>query len=404
MKEERYISLFGFGKTTQAIAKKLDNYKIFDDNVANITQKDGFTIYPASLFNPDKSILEIPSPGIPPYNSLIKKAKNLQSDYDFFLPSLESLLSIWISGTNGKTTTTKMLQHIFKDKNAQMGGNVGIPLSSIEKKASIYILETSSFTLHYTNLAKPDIYVLLPLSDDHISWHGSFDSYKQAKLKPLSLMKEGEAILLPYEFKDEPTNGFKIPYKNSNDLAKYFDIDIKKIDFREPFLLDAVLALGVSKILFDECDYALINSFKIDSHRLEEITDKKGRLWVNDSKGTNVHATLQAIKKYKDKKLYHIIGGDDKGADLTPLFAMLKKYNVTVFAIGSNKDKIIDLSNKYNLTYCKCDTLQNAVNLINKKLCLNEVALLSPAASSLDEYLSYKERGNIFKGLVVSLS
>jgi len=314
--------------------------------------------------------LEIPSPGIPPYNSLIKKAKNLQSDYDFFLPSLHSLLSIWISGTNGKTTTTKMLQHIFKDKNAQMGGNVGIPLSSMEKKVSIYILETSSFTLHYTNLAKPNIYVLLPLSDDHISWHGSFDSYKQAKLKPLSLMKEGEVILLPYEFKDTPTNGFKIPYKNSNDLAKYFDIDIKKINFSEPFLLDAVLAL----------------------------------LWVNDSKGTNVHATLQAIKKYKDKKIYHIIGGDDKGADLTQLFATLKKHNVIVFATGSNKDKIINLANKYNLTYYKCNTLQNAVNLINKKLYINEVALLSPAASSLDEYLSYKERGNLFKGLVSDLS
>ncbi len=400
---KKSISLFGFGKTTKALAKEFDNYKFFDDNVKNIIKKEGFTIYPASYFNPDESILEIPSPGIPPYSSLIKKAKNIQSDYDYFLPKSKAM-TIWISGTNGKTTTTKMLQHLFKDKNSQMGGNVGTPLLSMDKKASLYILETSSFTLHYTNLAKPDIYILLPLSDDHINWHGSFEAYKNAKLKPLLMMKEGDAILLPYEFKDEPTNGFKIPYKNSGDLAKYFDIELNKIKFDEPFLLDAVLALGVSKILFDECDYSVINSFEIDFHRLEEIMDKKERLWVNDSKGTNVHATIQALKRYKDKKIYHIIGGDDKGSDLTPLFKMLKKCNVDIYAVGSNKDKIINLADSCNLNSYRCNTLKDAVSLISQKLNLNEVALLSPAASSLDEYSSYKKRGDIFKSLVSDLS
>ncbi len=396
---EKYVSLFGFGKTTKAIANKLDNYKIFDDNVKDIVRKDGFVIYPASYFNPDESSLQIPSPAIPPYNPLIKKAKNIQSDYDYFLPK-STATTIWISGTNGKTTTTKMLQHLFKDKNSQMGGNIGIPLFSMDKKASVYILETSSFTLHYTNLAKPDIYILLPLSDDHASWHGGFDAYREAKLKPLSFMKEGEAILLPDEFKDRSTNGFKIPYKNSNDLAKYFDIELDKINFEEPFLLDAVLALGVSKILFDECNYNAINSFKIDSHRLEEMSDKIGRLWVNDSKGTNIHATMQALKRYQNKKIYHIIGGDDKGADLTPLFIMLKKCNVNIYAVGSNKDKIINLSDNFNIISYKCDTLKDAINLIDKALQKNEVTLLSPAASSLDEYSSYKERGELFKKLV----
>ncbi len=321
------ISLFGYGKTTKAIAKKIKNAVFFDDNIKKYTQDGEFEIYPSNMFNTSQSILEIPSPGIPPYNSMIKKAKNLVSDYDYFLPN-SNATSIWISGTNGKTTTTKMIHHLLKDKGAKMGGNVGTPLAELDLKSPLLILETSSFTLHYTNIAKPNIYILLPVEEDHISWHGSFEEYKKSKLKPLKFLKEGEVCILPEEFKDENTNGYKITYKSSKDIADFLDIDTKKIDSKEPFLLDAVLSLGVSRILFDKVDYEKINSFVLDPHRIEEIRDKNGRVWVNDSKGTNVHATLQAIKRYKDKKIFIILGGDDKGADLTPLFNLLKECDV----------------------------------------------------------------------------
>jgi len=389
------ISLFGYGKTTKAIADKINNCKIFDDNVDKITQKNGHLIYPSSMFNPKDSSLEITSPGIPPCNPIIKKAKNLMSDYDYFLSpkNNHSLpMQIWISGTNGKTTTTKMLQHLLKEKNSQMGGNVGIPLSQLDINASIFILETSSFTLHYTNIAKPNIYILLPVSDDHASWHGNFEAYKKAKLKPLSLLKEGEVVILPEEFKNEKTNGFKITYKNGNDLAEYFNIDVKKINFKEPFLIDAILALGVTKILFDEIDYDKINSFNIDPHRLEEIKDSKSRLWINDSKGTNVHATIQAVKRYQNKNIYLILGGDDKGANLTPLFNTLKQLNIIIYATEKIDKKVI-----------KCNNLKEAVKNINKILKKDEIALLSPASSSLDEYTSYKERGEFFKTLVQNI-
>ncbi len=397
------ISLFGYGKTTKAIAKKIKNAVFFDDNIKKYTQDGEFEIYPSNMFNTSQSILEIPSPGIPPYNSMIKKAKNLVSDYDYFLPN-SNATSIWISGTNGKTTTTKMIHHLLKDKGAKMGGNVGTPLAELDLKSPLLILETSSFTLHYTNIAKPNIYILLPVEEDHISWHGSFEEYKKSKLKPLKFLKEGEVCILPEEFKDENTNGYKITYKSSKDIADFLDIDTKKIDSKEPFLLDAVLSLGVSRILFDKVDYEKINSFVLDPHRIEEIRDKNGRVWVNDSKGTNVHATLQAIKRYKDKKIFIILGGDDKGADLTPLFNLLKECDVEISAVGSNKDKIVAFSKKNSLKAIKCKTLKDAIANIDKKHSIDSIALLSPAASSLDEYNSYKQRGDIFKNLIQTLS
>ena len=399
----RYISLFGFGNTTKQTAKKIKNPIFFDDSVKTVTNKEGFEIRPSNMFDASKSILEIPSPGIPPYNPMIKKAKNLISDYDYFLPKSSST-TVWISGTNGKTTTTKMLHYLLKDKNAQMGGNVGTALADLNLSASLLILETSSFTLHYTNIAKPDIYILLPIYEDHISWHGSFKEYKRSKLKPLKFLKEGEVCIIPKEFEDEKTNGYKITYENSKDLSDFFGIDIDKIHFEEPFLLDALLALSVCKILFDEVDYEAINSFILDPHRIEEITDKRGRVWINDSKGTNVHATLQAIKRYKDKKLHIILGGDDKGADLSPLFEILKECDADIYAVGSNKDKIVSMANDYSINAKRYKTLKDAVEDIDKTLKTNDIALLSPAASSLDEYNSYKERGDVFKEFVKSLS
>jgi len=397
-----HISLFGYGKTTKAIADKTQNCKIFDDFVQEITEKEGHSIYPSFMYDPKESILDIPSPGVPPYNDMVKKAKNIMSDYDYFLGNKKDIFSIWISGTNGKTTTTKMLGHLLKEKGGVIGGNVGTPLAKLEG-SSIFILETSSYTLHYTNIAKPNIYLLLPVDDDHTSWHGSLKEYKKAKLKPLKFLKEGEVAILPKEFENTKTDGFKICYQDANDLAKYFEIDTQKLNFKEPFLFDAVMALATTKILFDEIDYEKINRFQIDPHRLEELTDSKNRLWVNDSKGTNIHATLQAIKRYKEKKIHLILGGDDKGADLEPLFNELKNINVIIYATGSNKNKIETLSKQINKDIYKYDTLDKIVKNINKALKTNEVALLSPAASSLDEYPSYKARGELFKKLIKKL-
>jgi len=125
-------------------------------------------------------------------------------------------LTIWISGTNGKTTTTQMMQHLLKEKGSLAGGNIGTALGELDSDANMWILETSSFTMHYTNIASPNIYVLLPIKPDHLSWHGDMQEYEKAKLKPLDSMKEGEIAIIPEKYKDYKTNAHIIPYNDED--------------------------------------------------------------------------------------------------------------------------------------------------------------------------------------------
>ena len=396
------VSFFGYGGTTRSLITKFPNAIFYDDNcVKPFKDKNGFKIKPASEFNPKYSDLEIPSPGIAPSNLLIKKAQNLKSEYDIFTDTKP--LKIWISGTNGKTTTTQMMQHLLAYQHSQAGGNIGTPLANLNQDAKIWILETSSFMMHYTNMASPNIYILLPINPDHLSWHGNFKEYEDAKLKPLFSMGEGEVAIIPTKYKNINTKAHAIYYENENDLANYFDINIKKINFHGAFLLDAILAMAVEKILFDKIIYEKINSFKLDAHRQEEIKDAKKRLWVNDTKATNIDATIAALKRYKSKHIHLILGGDDKGVELSELFIFLQTIDVSIYNIGTNKNKLSNLAKEHGVNFKLCTNLQDAINKISNKLEKNDVALLSPAASSLDEFSSYAQRGENFKQYIRNL-
>lgn len=397
------VSLFGYGGTTKAIAKLVPTAIFYDDKCTKpFRDENGFMIKPSSEFNSDYSDLEIPSPGIPPFNPLIQKAKNLISEYDYF--SDTKPLKVWISGTNGKTTTTQMMQHLLKDKGSLEGGNIGTPLAELNQDKEIWILETSSFTMHYTNIAKPNIYILLPLSPDHLSWHGDMNEYIKSKLKPITMMKEGEIAVIPYEYKDIQTDAYVITYKDEKELSDRFEIDIEEVKFKGAFLIDALLAMSVDKILFDRVDYQKINSFTLDAHRQEELRDFKNRLWVNDTKATNLDATIAVLNRYKNSSIHLILGGDDKGVDLTQLFEFLQTVEVKIYNIGTNKERLSSLAKEFKIRFEKCINLLDAIEKIDTNLEQEEIAILSPSASSLDEFSSYAERGNIFKDKVSSLS
>ncbi|MSN96464.1 UDP-N-acetylmuramoyl-L-alanine--D-glutamate ligase [Campylobacter sp. FMV-PI01] len=401
-------SLFGYGKTTKAIAKSAkfgEIWSIYDDKFSE-TSKDEFgnLLLPISEFDANKSTLEIPSPGFPPNHILVKKANNLISEYDYF--SNTSPTKIWISGTNGKTTTTLMCEVLFKNFGGIIGGNVGMPLANLDKNAKFWILETSSFTLHYTKFASPLIYALLPITPDHLSWHGNFKEYEDAKLKPLLMMSEGVAII-PTKYENHKfaknSKAEIFFYKDESDLAKICEVNLDEVKFKVPFLMDALLALSVAKFGIKKCDIELLNSFKLDKNRVEEIIDKFNRLWVNDTKATNLDATLKALQRYKDKKIYLILGGDDKGVDLEPLFMEFKDFNLEIYAIGANSKKIINLALKYKIPALRCEFLETAVKEISLNLKDGEVGLLSPACASLDQFSSYEERGDKFKEFIKNL-
>lgn len=469
-------SLFGYGKTTQAIARvlgaKFGGFDIYDDSFTQRKSDEfGNTLLNPCEFKADESAFEIPSPSFPREHKLIKAAKNLISEYDFFYDAMPK--SVWISGTNGKTTTTQMTQHLLKEHGSQMGANVGVPLAELDANARIWVLETSSFTLHYTHSAKPEIYALLPITADHISWHGSFENYERDKLSVLERLKEGDIAILPkIQAQHKLAKGCKgqiIAYEDEFDLADKMGINIDKISFQTPFLMDAVLAVSIEKILLDKTSYDKLNTFIIEPNKLEELLDARGRLWVNDTKATNIDAALAALKRYQNKKIHLIIGGDDKGVSLRPLFETMKALKIELYAIGTSAGKILALADEFGIKAHKCELLQNAVALIDKNFsapnlseyssvnlsknskknsansnhaktnsALNsanlnanltnskddlknanskekanhlnlanlnhdEVALLSPACASLDQFSSYAKRGEVFKKCVSSL-
>ena len=387
--DNRKIRVLGKGKTALALKDKFSNAILYDDTDFN-------------TYDLESEDITVVSPGIPPYNTMVVNSKNIVSDYDLFYDVMP--FSIWITGTNGKTTTTQMCQHLLEEYNSVCGGNIGIPLSHLDEKKPIWILETSSFTLHYTKKAKPNIFILLPISEDHITWHGSFEEYKLSKLKPLELMNENDIAIIPDEFSNFKTNAHVITYKNSDDLCDKFGFNKSEINFKEPFLLDAILAMTTRKIIFDEVNYELINSFKIDKHKVEEFKDKKNRLWIDDSKATNVDATINALVPYKEKNIHIILGGDDKGANLEPLFENIKDLDITVYAIGSNTKKIVNYCKEFFINVHECEYLGIAVNKIDSNMSNESIGILSPAAASLDQFKSYAHRGEEFKKNVNSLS
>jgi UDP-N-acetylmuramoylalanine--D-glutamate ligase len=394
------VALLGYGKTTRAAAREIGAVEFFADIPKAYQDDDDFWVRPTEDYEPAKFTLAIPSPGLPPSHPLVRRSPRVLSDYDYFFDRFP--YSIWISGTNGKTTTTQMITHLLAPKGAISGGNIGTPVAALDTQAPIWVLESSSFTLHYTNIAKPNLYVLLPITPDHLSWHGDFAAYEGAKLKPVKSLKEGEVAIVPKKYLSTPTKGHLIGYDTPDDLADSLGIDLGRVPFAGPFLLDAALALGVQKILFGHCNYERMAAFSVDPHKQQEFRDKKGRLWVDDSKATNIDAALQAVMRYRGRPIHLILGGDNKGVSLAPLIERLPQ-NTRIYAIGTAAAHIEEAAKAAGQDVERCDTLDRAVAAIDKRLGSEGVALLSPACASLDQFASYKERGERFQKLVLSL-
>lgn len=417
-----HISIFGYGVTTTPLVSFLNQQghtlHIYDDKFTQAHNDDfGNTLLPSNDFIPEHSDKEILSPGIPPSHPLVCKAQHLISEYDYFYRLLQNDVNthkkdmpfmIWISGTNGKTTTTEMTTLLLEPFNAQSGGNIGTPLAMLyTSNPKIWVLETSSFSLHYTHDAYPKIYALLPVKEDHISWHGSFENYIDDKLSPLKRMDSYTYAIIPSEFEHhnfiKDFKGTLISYKSTQDLAQKCSISLQDINFKEPFLLDAIIALSIAKLAFKADDIARLNTFQIGAHRIAEFYDKFNRLWVDDSKGTNIDATIQAIARYIHTHIIIILGGDDKGANLTPLFEFMKDKDIEIISIGANEERLCSFAQEYHIPITPCKDIYKAMDCIKKKRDTNakDVVLLSPAAASLDQFSSYKQRGEIFTQLAL---
>ena len=230
------------------------------------------------------------------------------------------------------------------------------------------------------------------------------------------MMGENTVAILPKIYAEAATKAKVISYENEADLARFCGVNLNDIAFKTPFLTDALLALAIQKILLDRCDAELLNGFVIEGNKLEEFRDARGRIWVNDTKATNIDASIQAVKRYEGKFLHLILGGDDKGVDMRPLFEALRGAKAQIYAIGSNTDKLMKLAGEFKIPAVKCEFLNVAVGEIDKNFKfdgaakaganyenLDEIALLSPAAASLDQFSNYVERGDEFKKAILNL-
>jgi UDP-N-acetylmuramoylalanine--D-glutamate ligase len=334
---------------------------------------------------------------------------------------------IGVTGANGKTTTTALIGHILQSCGVpvQVGGNIGTPPASMvrtSRRDQWNVLELSSFQLETTERFRADVGVVLNVTPDHLDRHHTFENYAAAKGRLFSTQRPGDFAVLNA---DDPTCAayaslthgrvlwFSLEHPVSpgawlQDDKLYVDGRLLMAASDIPLrgrhnienTLGAVLAClqtGASP----EAIAAAIRTFPGVEHRIEFVRKVSGVDFYNDSKATNVDATLKSIAAFEGS-LWVILGGKDKGSDYHPLCAPLAAKAHAVLLIGAATQKIAGhLEGAVPLV--ECETLDAAVRRAYTEARPGDTVLLAPACASFDQFTGYEERGRVFKDLVAHL-
>jgi UDP-N-acetylmuramoylalanine--D-glutamate ligase len=370
--------------------------------------------------------LIVPSPGVPPLPGILAaRAKGVPvlSEIELAFRFLKGMI-VGVTGSNGKSTTVTLAHRILKEAGlkSRLAGNIGPPLVSFVERSRddhIYVTEISSFQLEYTELFKPAVAAFLNISENHIDWHGTFDSYFEAKKKLiLRLGPEDRAILN----RDDPrvwglsaqsaavVHGFSRKRRVRN--GAFIDQGRIVLDGRPPVELLAAgrVPLPGAHNLENVMAAALIGralnvpaasirrsvlSFRGLEHRLEDVMTVRGVRFVNDSKATTVDATIKALASF-DRPIVLILGGRGKGGDFSPLRREVRRKARSVVLVGEAADQIraalggvvpVDPASDY----------REAVRQAFDRALPGDVVLLAPACTSWDMFRNFEERGRTFK-------
>lgn len=336
-----------------------------------------------------------------------------------------------VTGTNGKTTTVSLINHILREsgRNSYALGNIGKPFCSmcdILGEDDIAVLEVSSFQLESCNFFAPYICAMLNITPDHLDWHGDFLSYIKAKEKLFDLQQEGfsvinadDPIVNAIEWREKTTKlYFSLKKKINGCYLKKGKIIIdvhgvkevvchtSKMKLRgEHNIQNVMCALLVCYSLGVKIDDLKrgLQTFSGSEHRLESVGQIRGVEFVNDSKSTNIDSTQKAIKSFKNN-IFLILGGKDKNLDFDSLFEKISKRVKKIAIIGEASLKISAAAKKNRFKkYLICSGLEEATKSLFAEASSGDVVLLSPACSSFDEYDNYAERGRHFKNIVEKL-
>ena len=342
---------------------------------------------------------------------LIKNKQKIITDLDLFYMQKLPVKSIMITGTNGKSTSCKLIQHILKTNkiDAKLGGNIGKPILDLKiKKKSIVIIEASSFQLTYAKFIKPTIAMILNISKDHLDWHGSIKKYRESKFNIFSKQNNKDYALLNREkhIKKFKKNFFKskLIKVHSDPIDKNILKSItNKYLLNKPNLQNISFVYKLSILLKVKKKIILkgLNTFKGLPHRNEIFYNKHGVTFINDSKATSFEATQHVLSN--NKNIFWIVGGLPKLKDKFRL-NKIKKNIIKSYIVGKNTDYFKKQIGK-KLESKPCVTIENALKNIFKDLQLigqkKATVLLSPASASYDQFNNFVERGNHFKRLTL---
>jgi len=342
--------------------------------------------------------LLVKSPGVPGSASLVAAARErgvqVWSEIELAARLLPNPI-LGVTGTNGKTTTAQWLGFTL---GAPVAGNVGLALSELDGSAEpeqLVVVELSSFQLEDVHRFRPRIAVLLNLEPDHLDRHGSFEAYRAAKLRAFENQTEDDSAIVPRGFGEVPGRAARVEFGADDELP--VEPSLRGIHNRENAAA-ATAAARAAGATEEQIERGL-REFKGVAHRLELVGERDRVRYVNDSKATNVAATLRALAAYDDEPVRLILGGSRKGEDLAPLAAALGPNVRAVYVIGETAD---ELARAIPDTIRSGD-LATAVDRAAAAAQPGEVVLLSPACASYDQFRDFEERGEEFKRLVANL-
>lgn len=443
--EDKKVLVVGLGRTGKALCDfliqqgarvKVSEKKPLNELAKNCSgwEKKGIEIEAGQ--HKIESFLEadliVPSPGVPilpEMESARKRGVRLLSEIELAYSFLKGTV-VGITGTNGKSTTATLTHKILKEGGFQafLAGNIGTPLISFVENSRdnhIYVTEVSSFQLKLIEQFRAKISVLLNISPDHLDWHPSFDDYYDSKRNLIATQQEDDIAILNqddplvwalketgklqiYAFsqKDEVERGcflrgnwIMLKDSQEENLVRWNEIPLFGIHNLDNVMASALvghaMGLPISRIR------ASISRFKGLEHRLEKVTAIREIDFFNDSKATNVDATLKSIRSF-NRKIILILGGRDKGGDFKKLKEPIEENVKNIILIGEAREKIRKAL-EGSAPFQTVSSLKEAVRAGYSKAEAGDVVLLAPGCTSFDMFHDFEERGKIFKQEVLSL-
>lgn len=377
----------------------------------------------------------IKSPGIPNDAPIILKLKDqgtpIISEIEF-AGRYTNAKMICITGSNGKTTTTSLIYHIFKKAGLNVGlaGNIGQSLAYqvAECNYDYYVIELSSFQLDNMYKFHANIAVLMNITPDHLDRYGfEMQNYVDAKFRIIQNQTNDDAFIF---WNDDPIiqkelhkygiHGQYFPFAEKNEEGVAAFTEENKVYFTRPIAFNMEqeeLALTGTHNLFNsmaagisaniagirkECIREALNDFKGVEHRLEKVARVKGVDYINDSKATNVNSCWYALQSMKTKTVL-ILGGKDKGNDYNEIADLVKEKCSGLIFLGLHNEKLHDFFGNFGLPIVDVQSMPDAVNAAYNMAKKGETVLLSPCCASFDLFKSYEDRGDQFKECVRNL-